>query len=146
MTLHVKTFDELTNAELYAILKLRVDVFVVEQKCAYADLDGRDETALHVFLTDGNGIAAYLRVLPVGGYYDDAAMIGRVIAARRGEGLGAEILRAGVDAVRSRFGAARIRIEAQSYAQGFYEKGGFVRCSDEFDEDGIPHVEMVQDF
>lgn len=145
MTLYVKTFGELTNSELYAILKLRVDVFVVEQKCAYADLDGCDEAALHVFFTDDAGVAAYLRVLPVGEHYDDAAMIGRVIAARRGVGLGAAILSAGIETVRSRLGASRIRIEAQSYAQGFYEKSGFVRCSDEFDEDGIPHVEMVLD-
>lgn len=143
MELHVKHFEELTLQELYDILRLRVDVFVVEQRCAYPDLDGRDESALHVFITDGGKLAAYLRVLPRGEYFDDAVAIGRVIAARRGEHLGAEVLRAGIAAARSLPGADRIRIEAQSYAKGFYEKAGFVRCSDEFDEDGIPHVQMV---
>lgn len=143
MELHVKRFEELTLSELYNILRLRVDVFVVEQRCAYPDLDGRDERALHVFITDGAALAAYLRVLPRGEYFDDAVMIGRVIAAQRGRGLGAEVLRAGIAAARSLPGSDRIRIEAQSYAQGFYEKAGFVRCSDEFDEDGIPHVQMV---
>lgn len=143
MEIKVKRFEELTLQELYDILRLRVDVFVVEQHCAYADLDGRDEKALHVFIEDAGALAAYLRVLPRGEYFDDAAMIGRVIAARRGEHLGAAVLRAGIAAARSLPGTERIRIEAQSYAQGFYEKAGFVRCSDEFDEDGIPHVQMV---
>ena len=143
MELKIKRFGELSNSELYAIMKLRVDVFVVEQRCAYAELDGRDQAALHVFLQDGGEVAAYLRVLPRGAYFEDAAAIGRVIAARRGEGLGAEILRAGIEAARSLTGGERIRIEAQSYAMGFYERAGFTRCSDEFDEDGIPHVQMV---
>ena len=90
-------------------------------------------------------IAAYLRILPEGMQFKDAAGIGRVIARKRGEGLGAEILRAGIDVARRQFHAKRIRLEAQSYAQGFYEKAGFVRCSEEFDEDGIPHVEMFLD-
>ena len=143
MTLSVKRFSELTNDELYAVLKLRVDVFVVEQKCAYPDLDGKDPDALHVFLSDADGIAAYLRVLPEGAQFADAVGIGRVIAARRGLGLGARVLAAGIEAARRELGAQRIRIKAQSYAQGFYEKAGFVRCTDEFDEDGIPHVGMV---
>ena len=142
MELNVKAFGALTVEELYAILKLRVDVFVVEQRCAYPELDGMDAQALHVFLTGNGEIAAYLRILPEGMQFKDAAGIGRVIARKRGEGLGAEILRAGIDVARRQFHAKRIRLEAQSYAQGFYEKAGFVRCSEEFDEDGIPHVEM----
>lgn len=141
----VKRFGELTVRELYAILRLRVDVFVVEQRCAYHELDGLDEAALHVYLEDEGGIAAYLRVLPVGTRFADAAAIGRVVSARRALGLGAKVLRLGIEAAASEFGAGRIRIEAQSYAQGFYEKAGFRRCSEEFDEDGIPHVEMVLD-
>ena len=143
MELHIRRFSELTVPELYDILRLRVDVFVVEQRCAYHELDGRDGCALHVWLSDDGGVAAYLRLLPPGAMFTDAAAIGRVIAARRGEGLGAEIVRAGIAAARERLGAGRIRIEAQAYAQGFYEKLGFERCSDEFDEDGIPHVEML---
>lgn len=143
MELFVKSFNELSAGELYALLKLRVDVFVVEQKCAYHELDGLDADALHVYYTDSGEVAAYLRVLPQGAMFDDAVGIGRVIAAKRGVGLGAKVLGAGIEAARERFGAERIRIEAQSYAQGFYERAGFRRCSDEFDEDGIPHVGMV---
>ena len=143
MELHVKSFDELTARELYEILRLRVDVFVVEQRCAYTELDGLDYMAAHVFYTDGGGIAAYLRVLPPGERFPDAAGIGRVIARRRGEGLGAAVLAAGIAAARSMPGVERIRLEAQTYARGFYEKAGFAACGDEFDEDGIPHIEMV---
>ena len=144
MKTEVKRFEELSAAELYELLRLRVDVFVVEQRCPYPDLDGRDEGALHVLLWgDGGGLDAYLRVLPPGTYFPDAAGIGRVVSRRRGEGLGAAVLRAGMEAVYAAYGPVRIRIEAQSYAQGFYERAGFVRCSDEFDEDGIPHVEMA---
>ena len=91
------------------MLKLRVDVFVVEQKCAYPDLDGKDPDALHVFLSDADGIAAYLRVLPEGAQFADAVGIGRVIAARRGLGLGARVLAAGIEAARRELGAQRIR-------------------------------------
>ena len=103
-----------------------------------------DNKALHVFFEEDGELPAYLRILPEGEHYGDAVMIGRVIAARRGVGLGARILDAGIEAARSRLGARRIRLEAQSYAQGFYEKACFARCSDEFDEDGIPHVGMVR--
>ena len=143
MELCAKQFEDLSVQELYELLKLRVDVFVVEQNCPYHELDGKDQAALHVFLKDAGEIVAYLRVLPLGAMFDDAVGIGRVIAKKRGVGLGARILRAGIALARERMDAGRIRLEAQSYAQGFYEKAGFVRCSDEFDEDGIPHVGMV---
>ena len=105
MELFVKSFNELSAGELYALLKLRVDVFVVEQKCAYHELDGLDADALHVYYTDSGEVAAYLRVLPRGAMFDDAVGIGRVIAAKRGVGLGAKVLGAGIDAARERFGA-----------------------------------------
>ena len=145
MELSVKDFPSLTAAELYEILRLRVDVFVCEQRCAYPELDGRDYDALHVYYADGGGICAYLRVLPPGTMFPDAAGIGRVVAKRRGEGLGMAVLRAGIAAARGRFGAGRIRLEAQSHAVGFYERAGFAVCGEEFDEDGIPHVPMVLD-
>ena len=105
MELFVKSFNELSAGELYALLKLRVDVFVVEQKCAYHELDGLDADALHVYYTDSGEVAAYLRVLPQGAMFDDAVGIGRVIAAKRGVGLGAKVLGAGIEAARERFGA-----------------------------------------
>ncbi len=142
MQVYVKAFEELSPAELYAILRLRVEVFMLEQKCLYPDLDGLDRQALHVWLSEDGELAAYLRLLPRGVRSEDV-MIGRVIAVRRGCGLGAQVMREGIRAARERLGADRICLEAQVYAQGFYEKLGFRRVSEPFDEDGIPHVKML---
>ena len=142
MQVYVKAFEELSPAELYAILRLRVEVFMLEQKCLYPDLDGLDRQALHVWLSEDGELAAYLRVLPRGVRSEDV-MIGRVIAVRRGCGLGAQVMREGIRAAQEKLGADRICLEAQVYAQGFYEKLGFRRVSEPFDEDGIPHVKML---
>lgn len=141
MKQYIKRFNELTPAELYEILKLRNAVFIVEQNCAYQDIDGLDETAYHMWLEDENGIASYVRLLPPGVRFEDPA-IGRVIAVRRRSGVGSQIMRAALSAVREVFGADSVTIEAQVYAREFYEKLGFVQQSDEFDEDGIPHILM----
>mgnify|MGYP004644890175 FL=1 len=141
MKQYIKRFNELTPAELYEILKLRNAVFIVEQNCAYQDIDGLDETAYHMWHEDENGIAAYVRLLPPGVRFEDPA-IGRVIAVRRRSGVGSQIMRAALSAVREVFGADSVTIEAQVYAREFYEKLGFVQQSDEFDEDGIPHILM----
>ena len=116
-------------------------MFIVEQNCAYQDIDGLDETAYHMWHEDENGIAAYVRLLPPGVRFEDPA-IGRVIAVRRRSGVGSQIMRAAQSAVREVFGADSVTIEAQVYAREFYEKLGFVQQSDEFDEDGIPHILM----
>lgn len=141
MKQYIKRFDELSTAELYEILKLRNAVFIVEQNCAYQDIDGLDETAYHMWLEDENGIAAYVRLLPPGVWFDDS-VIGRVIAVRRRSGVGSQIVRTAQSAVREVFGTDSVTIEAQVYAREFYEKLGFVQQSDEFDEDGIPHILM----
>ena len=141
MKQYIRRFDELSTAELYEILKLRNAVFIVEQNCAYQDIDGLDETAYHMWLEDENGIAAYVRLLPPGVRFDDS-VIGRVIAVRRRSGVGAQIVRTAQSAVREVFGTDSVTIEAQVYAREFYEKLGFVQQSDEFDEDGIPHILM----
>ena len=141
MKQYIKRFDELSTAELYEILKLRNAVFIVEQNCAYQDIDGLDETAYHMWLEDENGIAAYVRLLPPGVRFEDS-VIGRVIAVRRRSGVGSQIMRMAQSAVREVFGADSVTIEAQVYAREFYEKLGFVQQSDEFDEDGIPHILM----
>lgn len=138
---YIRRFDELSTAELYEILKLRNAVFIVEQNCAYQDIDGLDETAYHMWLEDKNGIAAYVRLLPPGVRFDDS-VIGRVIAVRRRSGVGSQIVRTAQSAVREVFGTDSVTIEAQVYAREFYEKLGFVQQSDEFDEDGIPHILM----
>ena len=141
MELKMKPFGELTPYELYSILKLRVDVFVVEQNCPYHELDDNDQLAHHLWLEDDQGIAAYLRILPPGTTFDVPAL-GRVISARRRCGVGSKLLMAGIDAVQKLYGRTAITIEAQVYAREFYEKAGFFQVSEPFDEDGIPHIKM----
>lgn len=141
MELNIRHFDELTADELYEILKLRSAVFVVEQSCAYQDIDGLDRAAYHVWLSDEAGIAAYLRILPPGTVFDEPA-IGRVISVRRRCGIGSKIMREALSAVQRLFRSDTVTIEAQLYAKPFYERLGFTQISDEFDEDGIPHILM----
>ncbi|MBR2328266.1 MAG: GNAT family N-acetyltransferase [Clostridia bacterium] len=142
MDLTVKRFEELDINELYEILKLRVDVFVVEQNCPYPELDDKDKSAWHVYIREDGKITAYLRVLDPGVSFDTAA-IGRVISTRRRCGLGTTLLREGIRVARERMNTPAIKIEAQTYARAFYELQGFQQTSDEFLEDGIPHIEMT---
>ena len=144
MILNMKKFHELSVDELYEIMKLRVSVFVVEQQCPYMELDGADKTALHVWLEDESGIQAYLRVMDRSESREFVS-IGRVIAAKRRCGFGSRILREGIRLAKERFGAEKIYLEAQVYAKGLYEKQGFVQISEEFLEDGIPHIKMLLD-
>ncbi|MDO4501994.1 MAG: GNAT family N-acetyltransferase [Coriobacteriia bacterium] len=143
MEVVVKGFDELTARELFELYKLRVSVFVVEQECPYQEVDDLDLVAQHVWLWDQEQgrIMAYARVLPAGSAFPSAG-IGRVIAAERRRGLGTQILDQAVAVARDRLGADCITLEAQTYARGLYEKAGFVQTSDEFLEDGIPHIQM----
>ncbi|MDE7004583.1 MAG: GNAT family N-acetyltransferase [Oscillospiraceae bacterium] len=142
MELIVKHFSQLTRDELFAIYKLRVAVFIVEQQCAYPEVDEHDPAAYHLWLQDGEGIQAYLRLLPPGATFPTAS-IGRVIAVKRRQGLGGRIVAEGVRAAQELLGADAITIEAQTYARGLYEQAGFVQSSEEFLEDGIPHIQMV---
>ncbi len=144
MKLTVKRFKELTLAELYEILRLRSAVFVVEQTCPYQDIDNRDQAALHLWLSDEDGIAAYLRVMDKG-VYDEEVAIGRVISLRRRRGYALQLLQEGVRVAREAFGAQLISVEAQVYARSLYEKAGFRQASEEFLEDGIPHIRMLLD-
>lgn len=143
MELTVKSFDELTNTELYNILKARVDIFVVEQNCPYKEIDNKDQMSYHVFYHEGDEIGAYLRVVPPDVSFDCPAL-GRVITVKRGVGLGKKILLDGIRVAKEKFGTDLLKIEAQVYAKGFYEKVGFRQISDEFLEDGIPHIIMVR--
>jgi len=139
---YIKTFAELDTRELYAILKARSEVFVVEQNCVYQDLDGIDLDALHLYTLDGGELTAYLRVFMQNGS-TKTARLGRVLTVKRGCGLGLDLTLRGIRAAKEIFGAREICIEAQVYAIGFYEKAGFRVCSEEFLEDGIPHVKMI---
>lgn len=137
----VKHFSALSAQELFEIYRLRVSVFVVEQKCPYQEVDDADRAAYHVWLQDADGIAAYARVLPPGAAFPTAA-IGRVIAVRRRCGLGSRIVAAAIDVAETQLHADVITIEAQTYARALYEKLGFRQTSEEFLEDGIPHIQM----
>ena len=141
-TLHLKTFSELTAAELYELLRVRSDVFVVEQDCVYQDMDNDDQPSLHLWLTEGDKLVALCRVCPAGTHMEEVS-IGRVITTVRGHGYGRQIMLAGIEAAREHFGAERIDIEAQEYARGFYEQVGFRQSSESFILDGIPHIRMT---
>lgn len=141
MELIVKHFSELSAEELFEIYKLRVSVFIVEQSCPYQDIDDADKSAYHVWLRDEDGIEAYARVLPAGVAFPTAAF-GRVIAVKRRCGLGTKIVAAAIETAMDKLGADMITIEAQVYARSLYENLGFRQTSEEFLEDGIPHIQM----
>ncbi len=143
MKLICKHFSDLTAKELYEILRLRVDVFVVEQNCSYPEVDGKDLDAWHLWFEDEDGIAGYLRLLAPGVSFKEAS-IGRVIAKKRRCGIGSKLMQAGIEKMKEIYGDTDIRIEAQVYAREFYEKAGFVKVSEEFLDDGIPHIEMLR--
>jgi ElaA protein len=137
---HAAAFGDLDAATLYALLKLRVDVFVVEQNCPYPDLDGRDlePGTRHLWCTDDAGeVTAYLRLLTEP---DGSLRIGRVVTAvkARGEGLSARLMECAL----AEAGDRTVVLDAQSYLVGFYERYGFVPTGPEFLDDGIPHVPM----
>lgn len=142
MILHKKTFRQLTTDELYELLRVRSEVFVVEQNCVYQDLDGDDQQAIHLWLTLGDKIVALARVCPAGTHMTEIS-IGRVITTIRGKGYGKQIMLHAIDAAKEYFGATLIDIEAQEYAKGFYESVGFKQSSDTFMLDGIPHIKMT---
>ena len=142
MELIVKHFDELSTKELYEILKTRAEIFVVEQDCVYQDLDDKDQDAIHVFCWNDKGrVAGCLRVF-MKDEENKVAQIGRVVTLEHGKGLGRKLLKKGVEVAERSFDADRIYLEAQKYAIGYYAKEGFEVTSDEFLEDGIPHVQM----
>lgn len=143
MELVVKTFDELNTHELYEILRVRAAVFVVEQECVYQDVDGIDLQAVHAFLRDEEGIQAYLRVFEKDAH---TAQMGRMLTVERGAGLGGQLLKEGIRIARDVLKKDTLCIEAQCYATGFYEREGFRVISEEFLEDGIPHVKMELEF
>ena len=142
LVLHKKSFHQLTTDELYELLRVRSEVFVVEQNCVYQDLDGDDRKAIHLWLTQAGKTVALARVCPAGTHMTEIS-IGRVISTERGKGYGKEILHHAIDAATEHFGATLIDIEAQEYAKGFYESVGFKQSSDTFMLDGIPHIKMT---
>lgn len=139
-----KTFDELTTRELYTILQLRNEVFVVEQICVYPDIDNKDFASFHLMAFDGDVLAAYSRILPPGVSFEEAS-IGRVItgANYRGKGVGIVLLEKAIKETKTTFTVTNIKIGAQLYLKRFYESFGFVQTSEVYLEDGIEHIDML---
>ena len=139
-------FDQLSLSELYTILALRQEVFVVEQACPYLDCDGKDQTSWHLLGRNEAGeLLCYTRLLPTGLAYPDYPSIGRVVSApaARGTGAGKELMAESIARCRRLFGHRAIKIGAQSYLLKFYEGFGFRSTGEEYLEDGIPHTKMV---
>ncbi|EJG02485.1 GNAT family N-acetyltransferase [Flavobacterium sp. F52] len=141
----IKSFDELTNHELYDMLRLRSDVFVVEQNCPYLDLDNKDQKGFHLLYYVDNELAGVTRLLPKGISYDEVS-IGRVVIAKshRGLGLGVKLMEASIEGCEEKFGKGPIRISAQYHLSNFYQSLGFVEQGEVYDEDGIPHIGMLR--
>lgn len=138
-----KTYEQLTKEELYSILKLRVEVFVVEQECPYPEIDGRDPECLHIWLEDEGGIAAYCRIVPPD-QEKESYSIGRVIVHKdyRGKGTARKLMEKAIQAVEANYNTDHIRLSGQEHLRGFYASFGFEEMTGVYLEDGIPHVDM----
>ncbi|MBQ4820031.1 GNAT family N-acetyltransferase [Aquimarina sp. MMG016] len=141
----VKRFSEIDTIELYKILRLRAEVFVVEQDCVYQDVDNKDQNALHVIGTKNNEVIAYTRIFKAGDYFENAS-IGRVVVSEseRKYGYGHVLIKESIDAIQKHFNTVKIKISAQTYLKKFYEKHGFTQVGEEYLEDGIPHIAMIR--
>lgn len=147
ITWHCKSFTELSNYELYKIIQLRSEVFIVEQNCAYQDCDDKDLKAYHLTGWQEGKLVAYTRLFDKGISYEDAASIGRVVTSPsvRGKLIGRELMKQSIAGVYQLFGKVPIRISAQLYLKRFYESFSFVQKSDVYMEDGIEHIAMLHD-
>ncbi|WP_200825110.1 MULTISPECIES: GNAT family N-acetyltransferase [Aquimarina] len=140
----VKRFDELSTIEMYKILRLRAEVFVVEQDCVYQDIDNKDQKALHVIGWKNENIVAYTRLFDAGDYFEKAS-IGRVVVSKneRQFGYGHDLIKTSINAIETYYKTKQIKISAQTYLKKFYETHNFKKIGDEYLEDGIPHIAMI---
>ena len=140
----IKSFEELNKAELYQIIQLRIAVFIVEQDCPYPDLDDMDQDAQHLWIEDAGEIVCYLRVNPAGSRFIEPSL-GRIVTKKshRNHGLAEKLIKKAIDLVCEKESKA-IRISAQCYLEKYYEKFGFIKASEEYLEDDIPHIEMLR--
>jgi len=145
LSTQTKTFTELTTTQLYDLLQLRSEVFVVEQDCVYQDVDGKDQKALHVLGYMGSKLVAYARIFKPGLYFDQAS-IGRVVvkAHERKFKHGYTIMEASIEAIKNHYNETTIKISAQTYLKKFYNNLGFKAVGEEYLEDGIPHIAMLK--
>jgi ElaA protein len=141
----VKSFEELTPQELYSVLQLRSEIFVVEQNCVYQDMDDKDQKALHVLGMKNGKLVAYTRIFKPGDYFEYAS-IGRVVVSQkeRQHKYGYDIMNASIKAVKEHFKETKIKIGAQCYLKKFYNNLGFFEVGDEYLEDGILHIGMIK--
>lgn len=142
----VKSYQELSKEELYALLQLRAEVFVVEQDCVYQDLDGKDGKALHVLGFKGDTLIAYTRLFPPGAYFEQAS-IGRVVVQEkeRAHKYGYDLMKRSIAAVEENYNTTSIKISAQTYLKRFYNNLGFQEVGEGYLEDGIPHIGMIKE-
>ena len=143
----IKNFSELSTEEIYNILKLRSEVFVVEQNCVYQDIDEKDQKATHLFIEKNNEIIAYTRIFKKGDYYEENPSIGRVVVSKkeRGKNLGKEIMLNSIEFVKKELEGRKIELSAQKYLDKFYKDLDFYSEGEDYLEDGIPHQRMFYD-
>ena len=144
LKIKVKFYSDLTKDELYALLQLRSEVFVVEQDCVYQDIDGKDQKALHVLGFKNSDLVAYTRIFKPGDYFNEAS-IGRVVVkeSERQHKYGYDVMKASIEAVKEFYNISNIRISAQTYLKRFYNNLNFKEVGEEYLEDGIPHINMI---
>ena len=140
----IKKFSELSTEEIYNILKLRSEVFVVEQNCVYQDIDEKDKKATHLFIEKNNEIIAYTRIFKKGDYYEENPSIGRVVVSKkeRGKNLGKEIMLNSIEFIKKELEGIKIELSAQKYLDKFYKDLDFYSEGEDYLEDGIPHQRM----
>ena len=141
-----KTFSELDTEDLYQILRLRSEVFVVEQDCVYQDIDNKDHNAIHLYYKENDQIVAYTRIFKAGDYYENPC-IGRVVVSKknRGNDLGKKIMIDSMEYIKQNIKGEKIELSAQKYLDKFYKDLGFYKIGEDYLEDGIPHQRMIFD-
>jgi len=141
-----KTFSELDTDELYQILRLRSEVFVVEQNCVYQDIDNKDQNAIHLYFKENDQIVAYTRIFKAGEYYENPC-IGRVVVSKknRGKDLGKKIMIDSIEYIKQNIKGEKIELSAQKYLDKFYKDLGFYKIGEDYLEDGIPHQRMIKE-
>ena len=141
-----KTFYELDTEDLYQILRLRSEVFVVEQNCVYQDIDNKDQNAIHLYYKENDQIVAYTRIFKAGDYYENPC-IGRVVVSKknRGNDLGKKIMIDSMEYIKQNIKGEKIELSAQKYLDKFYKDLGFYKIGEDYLEDGIPHQRMIFD-
>ena len=141
-----KIFSELNTEELYQILRLRSEVFVVEQDCIYQDIDNKDQKAIHLYFKENDEILAYTRIFKAGYYYENPS-IGRVVVSKknRGKDIGKKIMIDSIEYIKQNMKGKKIELSAQKYLDKFYKDLGFYKTGEDYLEDGIPHQRMLFD-